>query len=277
MIDLEIIEFAKQRISLEIDEQGTRVSAEIEAIKRDCAARGMMASGNLIVAIQDACVRAANERAMLVWQILHRGITTVGVSYDNGLEQQLIAAVEECLPENMRGLSGRVEEVAKRCGMAQIIPKIPDRLATARRAALGKIHSEIRLFVMTLKKTPMTEGYSPQINIHNSTIGAVQTGHQSVANVNLLNNAEGRDALMNALDVIAQELAKVDVIPGQNKSEILELVEDGKTELAKERPNLTKLTSFLPMIGSAIGVVANLKPAYDGLKAAAALIGITLP
>jgi len=277
MIDREIIEFAKQRIGLEIAEQDESIPAEIEAIKADFAARGMIGSGNFIVAVQDACVRATNERAKLVWQTLHRGVTTIGVPYDDDVENQLKAVVDHYFPEHMNGLKYLVVEVANQCGLPDIVSKIPDKVENARRSALDKIYSEIRLFVMTLKKTPGGESYSPQIHFHNSTIGAVQTGHQSVANVNLQNNAEGRDALIRALDVIAQELAKMGAIPGQNKAEILELVEDGKTELAKENPNLTKLTSFLPTIGSAIGVVANLKPAYDGLKAAAVLIGITLP
>ena len=67
------------------------------------------------------------------------------------------------------------------------------------------------------------------------------------------------------------------MVPGHNKDEVLELVEDGKIELAKTKPNVTKLTSYLGMISGALGAAANLKPAYDMLKAAASSFGIQLP
>jgi hypothetical protein len=117
----------------------------------------------------------------------------------------------------------------------------------------------------------------PQVNIINSTVGAVQTGHQSTANVQQQINAEGRDALLKTLDVIAEQLGKSNELPARNKAEVVELVSDTKNELNKPEPNVTKVSAYLAAIGGTLGAIANLKPAYDALKAAAALIGVSLP
>lgn len=277
MINPEIIAYANERITLEIAEQEKQVTNEIQRVKAEMASRGVLHSSMMIIGVQTVCVRAANDRADFVWKILHRGITTIGIQYEDDVEQQLKAVVEKYLPEGMNGLNYRVTEAAQQCGMPDIVTKIPDEVASTRLTALARVFSEIKLFVMTLKKAPSAEAYTPQFNIYNSTIGAVQTGHQSVANFNMQINDESRGALIKALDVIAQELSKVDVVPGQNKAEIIELVNDGKAELLKGKPNLTKLASYLPSIGNTIGVFANLKPAYDALKSSAALIGVSLP
>lgn len=277
MISPEIITYANERILLEIAAQEKQLDVEIRGVMAEMASRGMSRSGNMIVGVQAVCVSAVNTRADLIWNILHRGITTIGIQYEDDVEQQLRDVVEKFLPENMRGLSTRVAQVAQQIGMADITNRIPDEVTDARRAALAKVFSEIKLFVMTLKKSPPVDAYTPQFNIYHSTIGAVQTGHQSVANINLQLNAVSRESLIKVLDEIANELDTADIAPGQNKAEIIELVNDGKTELSKEKPNLTKLASYLSAIGNAIGVVANLRPAYEALKSAAALINITLP
>lgn len=130
---------------------------------------------------------------------------------------------------------------------------------------------------MSENKEAGTTTYNQQFHINNSSIGAVQTGNHAVANVALQNNSQQITELLKALDVVATELAKVDSIPGHNKDEVLELVEDGKVELAKQKPNVTKLTSYMGMIGAALSGAANMKPAYETFKGAAALVGIQLP
>jgi hypothetical protein len=167
-----------------------------------------------IIAVQQECCNAVNNRADLVWETLCRGITTVGIEYEENVEQQLREVVDYYFPEHMNGLKYRVVEAATRVGMPDIVNKIPDEVGNTRRSALARIHSEIKLFVLTMKKSPISSGaYTPQVNIYHSTIGAVQTGHQSTSTVSIQNNTGDKDALIKALDLIAQELAKVDKLP----------------------------------------------------------------
>ena len=62
-----------------------------------------------------------------------------------------------------------------------------------------------------------------------------------------------------------------------DKAEVLELVQDSKTEADKQKPNLTRLKGALLVIANSIQSVAGLRPAYETLKGALALVGVTLP
>jgi len=278
VIDPKILEVAHAQIALEIGEQDKRLSQTIEASVAAFSARGMVRSGNMIHEVQSKCVEAVHERANIVWQILHRAVTTLGVAYHDELEHELVSAVDRYFPDHMDGLKYRIAETARRIGMADVVSRMPDEVLTARRVALGRLSSEIKLFVMALQKTRNPQpAYTPQVNIINSTIGAVQTGHQSSANVQQQINSESREALIKALDMIAEQLGKNDELPARNKAEVVELVADTKNELGKAEPNITKVSGYLAAIGGTLGAIANLKPAYDTLKAAAGLVGILLP
>ena len=271
-----ILEFANKRTRLEIAEDDKHLQVEMAKIRAEHNQRGMLHSGNFIMAIQNTCANATRKRITAAWGVLHRAITTVGIEYDPALEAQLRAAMESYFPEHMNGLQYHVIEAANVMGSPDIISRIPDEIGPARRAALAEVFSEIELFVLTLKKRPVVLPYSPQFNFHNSTIGALQTGDQSVANVQFQTGVASED-LIKALDIVLQSLNGIGYIPGQNKAEIIELVAEGKSELAKEKPNQTKLASYLGTIGQTLSIVANLKPAYEGLKTAANACGFHLP
>lgn len=116
-----------------------------------------------------------------------------------------------------------------------------------------------------------------QFHFNNSTVGSVQTGSHAVANVVLQNNTQVVAELVKALDEVGIGLGKIAEIPCHDKMEVAELVEDGKDELAKPKPNMTKVRTFLAGIAAAISAVADMKPAYELLKVAALKMGIQLP
>lgn len=268
----EILDFARERILLEIDKDEKRLQSDIEGIRRRHAAHG----SNCLMEIQGACADAARERIKSAWGVLHRGITTVGVDYDEGIEAQLNATMEVFFPEQMTSLIDRITEAAKGMGSPDLAPRLWAEIGNARSAALAEVASEIRLFLLTLKKRPAAIPYSPQFNFHNSTIGSVQTGDKSVANVQFQTGVAEAE-LIKALDIVSQSLERIGDIPGCDRAEIIELVTEGKTELAKERPNKTKLATYLPAISQALSIVSDLKPAYEGLKTAAKALGYQLP
>lgn len=153
MIKPETLQIAKTQIDLEIAEQNRQLDSTIDGIKRVMASKGMLKSGNLIVAVEDECVRVVKRRAEIVSQILHKSIQAVAVEYEDGLAQQLKEFVEPYFPEHMNGLRSRVLIAAKEAGLPDgAINSKPDEVFNARRAMLTKIKSEIDLFVLSLKK-----------------------------------------------------------------------------------------------------------------------------
>lgn len=278
MVDREILSLADRQIQLANEQQGNDLIKELANIRADAAKRGCLRSGGYILSVQEACANLVTERAKFVWDILFRCITTVGVVYDEHIEQQLKSEIEKHFPESMNGLRSHLEEAARITGMSDILSNIPDKIGDARLTAIRKIHTEIDLFLMTLKVKPTEPTYMPpQINIHNSNIGALQTGAASVANVTQQVDTQSFQEVVRVLTQLQTELSAIESFPHDNKFEIIELVEDGIVELKKEKPNLSKIKSFITTIGGAISLTADLKPAYEALKTVSAMIGLTLP
>jgi hypothetical protein len=75
--------------------------------------------------------------------------------------------------------------------------------------------------------------------------------------------------------VLAAALAEMQGEQGFNKSEIVELIDESKAELAKDKPNVSRLRGLLPSIALAIQTSAALRPAYEIFKRALALMGLT--
>jgi len=115
-----------------------------------------------------------------------------------------------------------------------------------------------------------------QFTFHNSTVGAVQTGDSSVANVTTHTVQNDNAQLAAALERLSVELAKVTALPNHDKDEILELVSDARAELAKEKPSSAKLRAILPMVGAAVGLVSDLGGAYGAVQLAATALGYSL-
>lgn len=110
------------------------------------------------------------------------------------------------------------------------------------------------------------------INITNSQVGAVQTGASSVAHVGMSVN-QSHVQLAENLSKLADQLKQVENIPGHDKEEILELIEDSRSELGKEKPSKSKLTAFLPMILTAAGLITEVGAAVESVRSAAATLG----
>lgn len=115
-----------------------------------------------------------------------------------------------------------------------------------------------------------------QFTFNNSTVGAVQTGDSSVANVTTHSVQHDNAQLAAALERLSVELAKVSVLPNHDKEEIVELVSDARAELAKEKPSNAKLKAILPMVGAAVGLVSDLGGAYGAVQLAATALGYSL-
>lgn len=278
MIDSDLISLADRKITQAFEEQNDKLSLELGKIRAEAAQRGVIRSSHYILNVQKACEHTTIERGRLVWDILFRCITTVGISYDESIEQQLKTAVDKHFPEHMNGLKYHVVEAARISGMSDIISKLPDGIGGARSSALRKIHNEIDLFLMSLKNKRVETPYAPpQINIHNSNIGALQTGAGSIANVTQQIDTQAIQEIVKALTLLKKELPSIEELPQNNKSDIIELVDDGIAELKKDKPNFSKIKSFISTIGEAISVTADLKPAYETLKSVATIIGLTLP
>lgn len=279
MLEDELISIADRQIQLASEQQEDKLSEDIAKIRAELSKRGMLRSSNLVLMVQKACAQAISERGEFIWEILFRCIQTIEIEYDKNLEQQLKSIVSKHLPEQVESLSSLVLEAAKQARM-QNLASLPDEVGKARGAVLNKIYTEIELFLVQLKhSTPKATPYSPSqvYNFHNSNIGAIQTGNGSTANVTQQINPQSVPEVLRAFTLIQEKLLSIESLPSSDKSEVIEIVDDGINELKKVKPNISKIKSFISAVGDSISLTADLKPAYEVLKSAALMVGVNLP
>jgi hypothetical protein len=83
--------------------------------------------------------------------------------------------------------------------------------------------------------------------------------------------------LSKAFVQILEELPEVEDSAQFNRDDVGAIVHEAKEEVEKERPNGARLRALVAGIGSAIAYAPKLRAAYDTLKWAAGMIGVSLP
>lgn len=139
-----------------------------------------------------------------------------------------------------------------------------------------KFARHVRAKLSLPRSTISSERIMNQFTFNNSTVGAVQTGDSSVANVTTHSVQNDNAQLSAALERLSVELAKVTALPGHDKDEIVELISDARAELAREKPSNAKLKAILPMVGAAVGLVSDLGGAYGAVQLAATALGYSV-
>lgn len=280
----QLLNLAQRRIAQHITESSAQLDKEIGRIYNDAVQRGAGTNSRVLFPIEDACIKHITERANAVWNGLRECLDVGAVSSNSDLGKVLKQFVGRYFNEELQSnLEGRVKRQAGRMGMGADNQRF-ERIGIACLNARERLQADIDLFVIGLanrQSVPPIPHVVHNYSFQQSPIGSFQTGANSVANVHQNVEQRAQSDLIAALNNLKTELAKIDRLIGHDKVEIIEIVDDGATEAAKPKPNQTKLKSYLETVGTAVGgtvsTAANLKPAYEGVKAAAALIGINLP
>lgn len=279
MVDQESVRIARERVQLEISEQMKKINEDIQRVKNEMSARGAFRSGITIKKITDLCLSSIKERAVLVWEIYYRFLSTSGMTYSSELSNELKELVAHHFPENLGEFKGHIKNISKLIDPNAKFDRQESELILARKAALAEVGTEIDLFTHSLKKQLENENRKEGSMVFNiySPVGSIQTGANSTANVVQHLDSEAREKLSQALDYIAREIVTIEGEFPNPKNEIIELIQEGKQELSRPTPNMTKLKSILPTVGASIQTVASLKPAYETFKQLLSFFGIVLP
>jgi hypothetical protein len=277
----QIAEIARKRIQLDVDEQLRKVETNIAQIRAQAAAHGVLGSSRTLLAVDAECAAAITARSRFVFDHLVRSVQMAGVAFSADLGAQLKELAFSFFPEGVDGLENRANNMFAGSGLQNAGMNNFQAAATARQEALKYLSAEIDLFIMSLTNKANTQAGSVTIQINNSTVGSVQAGDYSTANVNQAISQHEHNELIQALKQLKSEVAAISEFPGQDKTEVVEVLDDGVAELQKGKPNLTKVRGYLATIGAAISgtadVITKVGPAYEVVKKAATMIGVTLP
>ena len=276
MLDNKVSDLVDRMTRVQFNERQGQLQHDIALAQSQMAARGLGRSGAIVQRVYELCSRDVEIRTLLIWQTLVRVLSQVGVRYSDDLATDLKQEIRKYLSSILDYANDCLQKIVQQIGIG-----MATSLSDVREQAFMKVDAEIDLFVLSLlRQTEAREGKtesSGQIFNFYSPIGAIQTGPSATANVVMNLSHLDREALREALERVKEGLSIVEDLPGHPKEEVLDLVEEAKTEVGKPRPNGMRLGSVLMAVGTAIQTVGSLQPAYQALKAALLPLGIPLP
>ena len=275
MLDPKLTELTTRMIGVRFDERRYQFPREIDMTFAELATIGLASSSAALNQAYKLCTKELKLRTSIVRESLFNVFSKTDLEPSDELSAELKKEVEKYLAPVFDELTQIVEESAKRVRSSHVpsLKKEWDR-------AISQLGAEIDVFLLTrsydVEKEERTTSAKNVFNI-TGNLGAVQTGHGSTANVIQVINSQDQELLLKALDDVREHVESGANLPGFSKEEALELLEETLKEVDNPSPNKARLKSFLMTVAIAVQTVGNLKPAYEAIKSALTLLGLSLP
>jgi hypothetical protein len=276
MFDPKFVELTDGLIQSQFSERRQSLAGELRAIGEELNSRGMFHSSDHVRRVVEICRHEIETRGWIVYNAHARVLSQLAIEPYPELSRDLKGRLSYFLPLG-DDYAQAPKELATRLGL-QSRPEIG--VGETREHVLSKIGVEIDLFAETVGRrkqqgADQTDGKS----VYNfySGVGAVQTGTGSTANVVQHIGSQEKQALQEALQAVRDAVSFLKDNQDFRKSDIIELVDEANSEVAKPTPNRLKLSSLLTTIGDTIRAIGSINSVYQLFKTALLPFGITLP
>lgn len=279
MIPTGLVEHIRTKASLEERETFARIQDQTRQAHRAAAARGMLNSSFCINQVCDIHTCQLNVFSNLTWQIIHRVITVANIGLYEEKGNDLKTLFSEVFDECSNKIASSLKSELNRAKLPRGDEHWMNIFSAEVEHSRAKIHSEIDLYIIgeQARANNISENSGGSVVNFYSPVGTVQTGSHAVANVTQTIDASVRQQISNSLDLAQKAIDSLDSSSFPNKDDLLEIIVESRKEIQKEKPNNTKLRSFLSDTALALQTIASAKPAYDALKPVLAFFGVPLP
>ena len=277
MFSQKFLERANRLIDIQFDERRKQVPFEISMVKEEHNARGVLRSSMTVVRIKEICEREIEIRAILAWQSLVRVLQTLGIQSSDDIAVDL----KDFLRESINSSYAELTQILRQNLMNMNMMTIEQvSLEEARDHVIAKHEIEIDIYVDTRAKSSENGGAASEhaSNYHfYGNVGAVQTGPGALANIVQNLGQEDQEAIKQALVLARDAIAASDEIAEAKRNELVEIVDEARSEIERENPDSTKLQSLFTTVATTIQTLSSAQPAYQALKGALMPFGIMLP
>lgn len=280
MLDPKVAKLAHDIIQTKLNQRNRQFRQEISRVKNEMALKGISDSTIGERKFYEMYADEIEAQASIVWEEFKKVLSAIDVHPSEELASHLKQDVETHLLVITNDLTTDLRKLTNSIMNTQEIDNLIDKITNTQNKASQRISNEIELFVLSLSRAKEKEVRAESTkNIINITgnVGAVQTGRGSTANVTQIISSDDKEALLQALDDIKKYLESGGNLSGFSKEEVLELVEESRTEVEKHNPNSSRLKTYLIGISISIQTAASLKPAYEVIKLALSHLHIILP
>jgi len=280
MLDPEISRLVGEKLAVAFEEREKALGQEYVSIISDCNRRGMLHSSGAARVVLELHNTELAIRAAQALGHLKRVASALGIEAGQNTRDNIKEFLGDIVRDQARRLTGAVESCQPFKGRGTTSMAgfdVPGAIEITLNRSIRDMEAEIDLWISALERQNQGQGDgSTQINVSGS-VGILQSGDYATATQTITLDGEGKQEIARALEVVAQALDQTGGGEQFNVKEVRELVRDCQEEIAKSQPNQTKMKTALTGIAATIQTSAALGPAYETLRGALALIGITLP
>lgn len=269
MLEPEVVTRIRETVGAELGPRGEKVRAELQAIQRQLAARGLSRSGNELherarIACDELAIRAA-----LIWEIVQRCHTTFG-SRDN---PQLLADLQQQVHEHVTLHANMLGGIVNP-GPRPDWPRDPgtivrEQIDTRRDQLIAKYKNDAHFYVRA--RTQAQAPASGSVTVHGN-VHSIQTGAYSIANVHI--EAAVAPRFVGALSALTEAIQGARDMGVDERAQSMEIASNLQTAAKAAKPNGPLLLGLLRGLSTTVQTVASIKPMWDAVKDAAAALGI---
>ena len=211
-------------------------------------------------------------------------LETVHRSFNCPLDEAVDAQLDDwgarALATFYQGLEGGYTRHLQRYGIQPAQASGLDQTYALARATVANLP---RQYLWELRNVPTKRPQQPatiapvQVTIQNhGTIGAVQTGAASVANVQQQWIEGDMSELRAALAALRDTLQRTHDVDPEVRGQVFADLDSVDAELQGRRPSKAKLLRWLGGIGAVVGTIGSIQPAFEAVRSVARALGLPL-
>lgn len=284
MLDPNVARLAARQIENRFNDSDGQLARQLLQIASEAALQGASRSSRVAVTMVSACGNDIRVRAAAVLDAFRRALDAVGQPLSDEDAQEFRTNIAEHIAGAARRARGVLETNSTYRSVVQTL-NIPEsnfinKLRGAEQAAKDHVDAEVELFLVarSASESSPAAGGASSVSIHNyGNVGAIQTGSGASASFSMIVNQDEKDVLKAALEDLRSAIEDLGAADFPPADDTIGAIDSASQELSSETPNKVTVIGLLSGIGAVVSTVASLRPAYDAVKSAAALIGVNLP
>lgn len=264
MLSKRVTEQAAKEFQASLFGRSEILNERIRGEQHKLAARGLAMSGPAAQAYVEIAKQELEARAGLAWAALIRAQREFGIPSET-LANDLMGAFVEMVGPQRATLQGML---LSKVTHERLQTVVRDSLQPPYSGLINRYSNEADYFAHAESKRSArhsSDGGST-VNIH-GPVNVVQTGASSVAHVSV--NSRESERLSVALLELARLLRESVEVGLEERSQLLEVIEEASGNVTSSKPNPSKLRMLLNGIGQTVQTVASLAPAWQAVYDAA--------
>ena len=269
-VDDETRRVIEEGARLDLQDRVEALGRVVRQIRQTMTSHGALTSGMTIEQVRDAVRGEARVRANLIWHAVARGLTVAHTPLTGDLASQAKALVRALLEAQAGDLESHLDDAHQ-----LMRRKNEERVSDLIAPALERVNSEIDYALLAAQGEEESPGARAIVNVYQSQ-GIVQTGARSSANLSIALGSDEKRQLAEALRAARTSLERDPSPESQERSQALLLVDEAELEIETDQPNHLKLRGMLSGIAATVQTLGSAREALEALKAAGALLGLSL-